>query len=423
MTTRAGTSSESVIPDILRQHLEEAAFLHMTRSSLVKRAGILLRDVRSLDDRLVAHLDGMAVGGEDAWTICDEELETGAVGVVFAVGVRALEDGDITRLEQLITLAETSLMARPGLLAAFGWVDPKRLQGIVLNLMTSDRPFKRHVGIAACAMHRVNPDVLSKDKVHDSDSAVRARVLRTVGEIGCVESLAECRRSSEDPECRFWAAWSSVLLGDRGSALDTVADASLRDGRHQPRAFRLALQAMTVGAAHDWLRQRLSARNEHRWLIRGSGIVGDPAYVPWLIKHMTDNEKARLAGEAFALITGADFDILKLERQRPTNFESGPNDDPEDPNVDLDEDEGLPWPDPNKIQRWWAANEGRFQKGTRYFIGAPVTREHCIDVLKNGYQRQRILAAHYLCLLEPGTPLFNTSAPAWRQQRLLAKMI
>jgi hypothetical protein len=56
-------------------------------------------------------------------------------------------------------------------------------------------------------------------------------------------------------------------------------------------------------------------------------------------------------------------------------------------------------------------------------MGAPVTRAHCIDVLKNGYQRQRILAAHYLCLLDPGTPLFNTSAPAWRQQKLLAQMV
>jgi hypothetical protein len=60
--------------------------------------------------------------------------------------------------------------------------------------------------------------------------------------------------------------------------------------------------------------------------------------------------------------------------------------------------------------------------GQRYFMGAPVTWEHCLDVLKHGYQRQRILAAHYLCLLRPGTPLFNTSAPAWRQQRLLAQM-
>jgi hypothetical protein len=47
-------------------------------------------------------------------------------------------------------------------------------------------------------------------------------------------------------------------------------------------------------------------------------------------------------------------------------------------------------------------------------------REHCIDVLKNGYHRLRTLATHGFSLLEPGTPHFNTSAPAWRQRRLLA---
>ena len=159
-----------------------------------------------------------------------------------------------------------------------------------------------------------------------------------------------------------------------------------------------------------------------RLLIEGSGIVGDPAYVPWLVKHMTDDKKARVAGEAFTLITGADLALLDLERKPPEEFESGPNDDPNDTNVAMEDDDGLPWPDAEKIDAWWASNGSRFQNGVRYFMGAPVTREHCIDVLKNGYQRQRILAAHYLCLLEPGTPLFNTSAPAWRQQRWLAKM-
>ena len=123
-----------------------------------------------------------------------------------------------------------------------------------------------------------------------------------------------------------------------------------------------------------------------------------------------------------ALSPVVDLALIDLECKPPENFESGPNDDPDDPNVDMDPDDGLPWPDRKKIEKWWAANGTRFPKGTRYFMGAPVTRAHCIDVLKNGYQRQRILAAHYLCLLEPGTPLFNTSAPAWRQQRLLAKM-
>ena len=64
---------------------------------------------------------------------------------------------------------------------------------------------------------------------------------------------------------------------------------------------------------------------------------------------------------------------------------------------------------PEKGREWWAANGSRFQKGTRYFMGAPVTREHCIDVLKNGYQRQRILAAHYLSA--------RTRYPAVQHQR------
>jgi len=129
-----------------------------------------------------------------------------------------------------------------------------------------------------------------------------------------------------------------------------------------------------------------------------------------------------VAGEAFSLIAGADLARLGLDRKPPKTFESGPNDDPDDPNVAMDPDEGLPWPDVERVDQWWEAQSSRFPKGIRYFMGVPVTREHCIAVLQNGYQRQRILAAQYLCLLEPGTPLFDTSAPAWRQQRLLAKM-
>ena len=55
-------------------------------------------------------------------------------------------------------------------------------------------------------------------------------------------------------------------------------------------------------------------------------------------------------------------------------------------------------------------------------MGEPVSVLHCQKVLREGYQRQRIAAAEYLCLLNPGTLLFNTRAPVWRQQRWLAKM-
>jgi len=137
---------------------------------------------------------------------------------------------------------------------------------------------------------------------------------------------------------------------------------------------------------------------------------------------MGDVSTARLSASSFALITGIRWQSERLEGVRPELRVSGPNDDPNDPNVEMDEDDGLPWPDQEKVQAWWHANSHRFQPGVRYFMGEPLNRENCIRVLKEGYQRQRILAAHYLCLLNPGTMLFNTSAPAWRQQRLLAQM-
>jgi uncharacterized protein (TIGR02270 family) len=226
----------------------------------------------------------------------------------------------------------------------------------------------------------------------------------------------------EHEECQFWAAWSAVLLGDRGAALDALTQHGLQPARHRERAFRLAFQAMTMKAAHTALQWLAADEKNLRWVIHGSVIAGDPAFVPCLIKQMPGPKHSRLAGEAFTSITGADLGADALDRPAPEAFEAGPTDDPDDPNVDADPDDGMSWPDLERVQTWWDRNASRFQAGARHFIGEPISRGRAMHVLKNGYQRQRVLAAHYVCLLEPGTPLFNTSAPALRQQTLLAEM-
>jgi uncharacterized protein (TIGR02270 family) len=179
---------------------------------------------------------------------------------------------------------------------------------------------------------------------------------------------------------------------------------------------------MSVGAAQELLTSTSRDPSDVRWLIRGCGLCGDPTYARWLIDRMADDRLARLAGEAFSLMTGAELATLDLERKPPEDFESGPNDDPNDPNVDMDEDDGLPWPDQTRVVAWWEANGDRFKPGVRYFIGEPLNQQSCLRVLKEGWQRQRIAAGLYLSLLNPGTPLFEWRAPAWRQQRLLAQM-
>ena len=413
-----------IVVNVVQQHADDAVALAAARRALIRAPHVNLQRLRLADERLQAHLMGLELAAEESPAFVDAMLESPSAGVMFTAGVGALERMDELRLERLVALAQAVPEGRAGLLAAFGWVGRARLQGIVARLLGDADPCKRLIGVAVCAMHRVDPAIVPRRRLHDPDPAVRGRTLRAAGELGLRELVSSCGAASRDPDADlgFWAAWSATLLGDRHAALDALTEHAGSAGPHAGRAFRLALQAATPSAAHRRLQALAAEPGNLRRLIEGSGVVGDPAYVPWLIQHMDDTATARLAGEAFTLVTGVDLGMQGLDRPAPEHFESGPSDDPDDPNVEPDPDEDLPWPDRQKVEQWWSDNAGRFQEGQRYFMGAEVTRAHCLDVLRNGCQRQRILAAYYLCLLDPGTPLFNTSAPAWRQQRLLAQM-
>jgi uncharacterized protein (TIGR02270 family) len=418
-----------MIEAVIQQHAEDSIILHSARSMLARAPHVRLRHLARFDNRLDAHLDGLAVAGDGAWTISVASLERPSTGSVFTAALQAIgagpDDSSVdTRLDGLVALSAAGEAARKGLVAAFGWLEPERLRGVVTGLLGSPVPVRRYIGVAACGAHRVDPGLTTARRFEDESPLVRARAWRTAGEIGKRElvSTAAAAIIDDDPACQFWAAWSAVLLGDKHNALEVVASIATVPGPFRARAFQLTLQAKGTQSAHGWLAGIGRDPANLRWLIRGAGLAGDPAYVPWLIGHMADLKTTRLAGEAFSLITGLDLAWLDLEVKPPENFESGPNDDPNDPNVDMDEDDGLPWPDVVKLQAWWQANSQRFQPGMRYFMGQPLNRDHCLRVLKEGFQRQRIAAALYLSLLNPGTPLFEWRAPARRQQQLLAQM-
>jgi uncharacterized protein (TIGR02270 family) len=422
VTTPSSHWRPAIVPDLVRRHAEDAAILHAIRSSLVDAPHVELRDLGRFDERLAAHLDGLAVAGEQAWPFCDASLAAVSPGTVFTSAVRAIEMQDEARLSRLFALTEAVPESRPGLISAFGWVEQTCLKGLVANLLASSNPYRRMVGIAACAVHRVDPGLMASRHVFDASPLVRQRAFRTVGEIGCQEAASACASAlrDSDPPSRFWAARSLVLLGEHPPALEVLKSVGLAPGPYRRTAFRLVLQAVDTTAAREILQQLAQDPRDVDWLILGCGFSGDPQYVPWLIGHMANDKTARLAGEAFTLITGADLSVSGLERSKPESFESGPTADPDDPSVEMDPQRDLPWPDVSLVQRWWSENAGRFINGSRSFVGSSVTPQSCLAVLRTGAQRHRTLAAHYLCLLEAGRPLFNTSSAAWRQERLLA---
>jgi uncharacterized protein (TIGR02270 family) len=416
------TAQLTQIPAIISQHVAEAAFLRSLRGSLLAGARVKLRDIMRLDERIAAHLDGVAVSFECGAQLAEEALASPDIGEIFVAAIGALARKDQREIDRLCALVEAAPDTLCGLTSAFGWAEPPALRGIVSMLLADPAPFRQRVAITACAQHRVDPGAALGAAILSGDAPLRARALRCAGELGRRDLLQVCVEHLQDPDpaCAFWAAWSATLLGHRGSALAHLRTIAGVPSEMQRRALQLTCMTSNLPDAHVLLKDLVRNPANARAVIHGIGATGDPFFVPRLMTQMKSEELARLAGEAFSMITGADVTELRLQREAPEGPVT-PNDDPDNEIVTTDPDEDLPWPDPELVQRWWAANSARFTSGMRFFVGAVVSREHCIAVLKTGYQRQRALAALHLSLIEPGTPLVNTSAPAWRQQRLLSQ--
>lgn len=410
------------VPVVVQQHAEDAATLRNIRSVLVSAPHVKLHQLRRLDDRLAAHLDGLAVAGEYGSKLAAAALDRPGRGEVFTATVRAIEDRDVFGLDRLLAIAEAMPESLAGVISAFGWVAGSSLYGITKSLLDSASALRRQVGLAACEMHQVDPGTgLVDSALNDQNAALRARALRLVAQLGQVDKVSACVGAMEDkdPRCAFEAARAAALLGNRGASLAALRAIVIGKGPWCRSSIAVLLKLEKPDEARATLETLAQDPACGRLLIRGIGVAGDPHYVPWLIQQMSDLKLARLAGESFSMITGLDLAYLDLERKPPDGVAIGPNDDPDDDNVAMDEDDSLPWPDVDKVVAWWQSNGQAFVPGTRYFMGQPPSTDHCLSVLKSGFQRQRIAAAEYLCLLKPGTPMFNTAAPAWRQQHLL----
>ena len=417
--------ARSSIPVVFFQFAENALTLANSRLHLVCAAHVKLNQLGRLDERLVAVLDGLVIIEKTPPVATLTMLHELNDGEIFVAVVRLIDSGGQVVLNEFLTTKVSLICSRMGLIAAFGWVSAASLKGITKALLDSPNPSCRQIGLATCAIHQVNPGVDVVAALNDENAGLRARALCVVADLGLVEYLPTCTDAltDEDPDCAYQAARAGALLGDRGASVSALHRIALAPRPWRSRALGLLLKLQSPADAHITLKALAQHPACIRLLIQGIGTAGDPHYVPWLIQQMQDLKLSRLAGESFSFITGLDLAYLDLERKPPEGVDFGPNDDPNDDNVAMDEDDGLPWPDVEKVSRWWQAHGHRFTPSKRYFMGEPPSSAHCLDVLKNGYQRQRIAAAIYLCLLKPGTPLFNCAAPAWRQQRLLAKMV
>ncbi len=405
------------ISNIIEQHAEEAAFNWILRDKAVHAPHYRLKDLADLDERVEAHIDGLRIAQDAGWDICKDALFWEEAGEVFAAAVIALESGIKERIQTVLETATISPEISRGFISALGWVSQTQSKETIQMLSDAESSDLRRIGIAACAITRQNPgDKRLKAAFSSEDVLLRSRAIRAVGELGMTWFLPDVKQhlTDKDDMCRFYAAWSSALHKDK-DAVPVLCSFAESGKEYAEKACMMAVRIVRLPDAHKWLEKVAKNPELQRIAIKGIGAAGDPVWIPYLIEWMKKPEFARVAGEAFSMITGVDIAYEDVEGEIPKGFEAGPTEDPEDEDVETDPDEDLAFPDPVLIAKWWNTNRSAYQNGARYLLGKPVSEGHLKDVLRKGFQRQRACAAIWLAMIQ-GKPLIEVRAPGFRQR-------
>lgn len=403
--------------EVFTQHASEAAFLWTLRDRAVLSPMYDLGALARLDERVEAHVDALRLAGDAGRAVADDAAGDG-IGETFVAAVLAIERGDLAALRGLLDDSDDVQSALRAVTSASGWCRARDVRGVMLPLCNAKSPRLRYLALAACAAHRIDPEAALLPLLADDNRSVKARALRVAGELARMDLLGALtfELADDHDDCRYHAAWSAALLGVAGAA-PTLFELALESPQHARGAAAMALRRADASQAREWLK-RLAPRVDRRVVVEAVAARGDPVHVPMLLEWIDDPELARAVGAALTTITGVDLGSEGLVADAP-GVDAMPNEDPRDERVSLDPDDGLPWPDAAATRAWWTHCANRFEVGSRLLLGRPMERPWLKQVLCEGTQPLRRVAAIESSLRHRRRALFEVRAPAWRQRHEL----
>ncbi|TAK06630.1 MAG: TIGR02270 family protein [Candidatus Manganitrophaceae bacterium] len=407
-----------VLTDILEEHLEEADFLFHQRENALSDRVYDLNGLAELEERLLAHLDGLVIGGKEAWALLEPKLVGEEAGEVFAAAFVALASGDPARIDLVQkTFAEAEGPVLDGIRHALRHTSFLEIEKIARPHLNSDKGAVRAAAIDVMSFRRVSLESkLLQAALTAKDPLVVAAAATAVGRLRAADLKYELDAAleSDAPPVRLEAIRAGLLL-KREQALDRCRKRVAERREEAGEAiFLLGLSGHTEDGSLlvKTLGEAALARNA----IPSLGLLGRAAAMEPLIQCAADPKLARLAGEAIRTLTGVDLEKEKLV----TPPEAKAKTEDEEDELEADPDEGLPVPDREKLEGWWRKNASRFDPKGRYRKGRPYGAPSLIDILRTGALPERHPAALELAMIDPSRPVLETRSFAIRQRKEMA---
>ncbi len=363
---------------------ENAAFFWLLHDQAINSPDCELARLIELEGRIDAQLEGLLLHGEAGWKACEAALQFEDSGEVFTAVVLAFSSDKDEWIKKAIETGCLNQQTYQALLSALSWLPLGRVKSGISKLMQANNPAYLCLGVCACALHGVHcgevVDTALNNQQLKNTPEYFSCLIRAAGMMQRKDLLPkiQCHVKDDNAQIACSSIFASLLLGDKTQAsllkpiiFDNVALAD--------NAINFAFRALPKTEAKAWAQELGETPGNLRKLISAIGVLGDSTALPWLIKQMSNESHARLAGHSFFMITGLDLEKNKMTKESVILDA-----------VELDDkDRKLPWPDDIKIRQWYERSCQNFVAEKRYLAGEIINEESLNKILKQGKQTQR----------------------------------
>ena len=343
-------------PDVVEEHLEEAAFLYAQRLHLYRTGQATWDRLAPVERRHLAHVEGLVVAGPEVWPLVQTALADDHVGAAHvAVRLRCHSGTPAAALDLVAGLEGHRVAEGVDALAhetTPDWTDT------LSDEIGTDEP--RRVRVAATVAGTRRAPV----------GAPLLRALSRTDDVGTQVALVRALGALRYPPAQ--SVLTRRVLGAPVSALSQAAEgallrfgvpSALRDvtGRAREDPHAALVLALAGSRPHTPLLVD-ATRSENPGAPVALGVFGDPAHIPLLLDLLAaPPETAASAAVGLRVLTGA-----------PLTEEALVPDDPDDPGLGGDL-VVRPSRNPPEWRSWWTDHGGAFQPGTRYRAGRPFS--------------------------------------------------
>lgn len=387
-----------ILWDVVEEHLDEAEFLaEVWHVNLDSPAYLRDEFERGPQERLMAHVDGLVVGGDEVRTelleatLADEDTEQWRAA---AAALALLETSSSQVSAQLFGgLDERPEEVREGIVAALAMSSRADIDVRITDALKKEGEVVHRTALATIGGKRgVNPGNLVDDLLQSGDAAAKASAVSMLafGDRRYLNWVEHCL-ADPDPALQWSAIRSGLIMGS-GPAWQTVGKLGLA-AEPDPDAMVL-LATLADARITERMCARLTEEEEHRAaIVHALGYSGRRSAMEACLGLLGDEAVGPLAGEAFASMTGLPLDDDAywddVEEEDDDDVENEDLDaeleeDDEDEDLEVKPEDELRIPKPDAIAAWWSETQSRFNAKMRYIAGRPADQAaiaHALAVL------------------------------------------